>query len=73
MSTSATQGSHKYQNHYLPLPHAKFHPHWCNGLGIGPQKLKFLLRFDQNVEYKRPISLKLFSHNLQFVPRFRMR
>ena len=22
--------------------------------GVGPQKLKFLLRFDQNVEYKRP-------------------
>ena len=21
---------------------------------VGPQKLKFLLRFDQNVEYKRP-------------------
>jgi len=23
-------------------------------LSVGPQKLKFLLRFDQNVEYKRP-------------------
>ena len=23
-------------------------------MGIGPAKLKFLLRFDQNVEYKRP-------------------
>jgi len=23
-------------------------------IGVGPQKLKFLLRFDQNVEYKRP-------------------
>ena len=22
--------------------------------GVGPQKLKFVLRFDQNVEYKRP-------------------
>ena len=22
--------------------------------GVGPPKLKFLLRFDQNVEYKRP-------------------
>jgi len=32
----------------------KFHPHRCNGKGIGPQKLKFLLQFDQNVEYKRP-------------------
>jgi len=33
---------------------AKFHPHRCNDKGIGPQKFKFLLRFDQNVEYKRP-------------------
>ena len=32
----------------------QFHPHRCNGEGIGPPKLKFLLRFDQNVEYKRP-------------------
>ena len=31
---------------------AKFHPHQCNDKGIGPQKLKFLLRFDQNSEYK---------------------
>ena len=23
-------------------------------LGVGPPKLKFLLRFDRNVEYKRP-------------------
>jgi len=29
-------------------------PHRCNARGIGPPKLKFLLRFDQNVEYKRP-------------------
>jgi len=36
-----------------PLLHAKFHPHWCNNKGIVPPKLKFLLRFDQNVEYKR--------------------
>ena len=34
--------------------HAKFHPHRCNDKGAGPPKLKFLLRFDQNVEYKRP-------------------
>jgi len=37
-----------------PLIHAKFHPHRCNDKGVGPQKLKFLLRFDQNVEYKCP-------------------
>ena len=29
-------------------------PHRCNGKGTGPPKLKFLLRFDQNVEYKCP-------------------
>ena len=29
-------------------------PHRCNDKGVGPQKLKFLLRFDQNVECKRP-------------------
>jgi len=34
--------------------HAKFHPHRCNDKGVGPPKLKFLLRFDPNVEYKRP-------------------
>ena len=37
-----------------PLLHAKVQPLWCNDKGIGPPKLKFLLRFDQNVEYKRP-------------------
>ena len=36
------------------LLHVKFHPHRCNDKAAGPQKLKFLLRFDQNVEYKRP-------------------
>ena len=29
-------------------------PHRCNDKGIGPQKLKFLVIFHQNVEYKRP-------------------
>ena len=28
-------------------------PHRCNDKGVGPPKLKFLLRFDRNVEYKR--------------------
>ena len=37
-----------------PLFHAKFHPHRCNDKGVGPQKLKFVLRFDQNAEQKRP-------------------
>jgi len=31
-----------------------FTPHRCNDKGVRPKKLKFLLRFDQNVEYKRP-------------------
>jgi len=33
---------------------AKFHPHRCNDKDVGTPKLKFLLRFDRNVEYKRP-------------------
>ena len=33
---------------------AKFHHHQCNNKGVGPPKLKFLLRFDRNVEHKRP-------------------
>jgi len=37
-----------------PLLRAKFHPHRCNDKGVGPPKLNFLLRFDRNVEYKRP-------------------
>ena len=32
----------------------KFHPHRCNDKGVGPPKFKFLLRFDRNLEYKRP-------------------
>ena len=40
--------------HGGPLLHAKFHPHRCNDKGVEPPKLKFLLRFDQNVEYKCP-------------------
>jgi len=37
-----------------PLLHAKFHPHRCNDKCVGPPELKFLLRFDRNLEYKRP-------------------
>jgi len=37
-----------------PLLRAKFHPHRCNNKDVGPQKLKFLLICDQNVEYKHP-------------------
>jgi len=37
-----------------PLLHAKFHPHRCNDKGVGLPKVKFLFRFERNVEYKRP-------------------
>ena len=37
-----------------PLLQAKFCPNRCNDKGVAPPKLKFLLRFDRNVEYKRP-------------------
>ena len=36
-----------------PLLRAKFHRR-CNDKGVGPPKLKFLLRFGRNLEYKRP-------------------
>ena len=36
------------------IHHAKFHCNRRNDKATGPQKLKNLLRFDQNVEYKRP-------------------
>jgi len=58
------------------LVHAKFHPYRCNDKGVGPPKLKFLLRFDQNVEHKRPagrISCAIFTKFAEFVPHFRMR
>jgi len=41
----------------------------CTPKGVGPQKLKFLLRFDQNVKYKRPAGACL----AEFVPHFRLR
>ena len=37
-----------------PLLRAKFQPYQCNGNGVGPPKLKFLRRFDRNVEYTHP-------------------
>jgi len=51
-ATQCTDGGEIW--HVGPLVCAKFHPHRCNDKGVGPPKLKFLLRFDQNVEYKRP-------------------
>jgi len=44
----------KVEGTWGPLLRAKFHPNRCNDKDVGPQKLKFLLRFDQNVEYKCP-------------------
>ena len=47
--TCCTEGGEIW--HEGPLLRGKFHPHQCNDQGIGPPKL-----FDQNVEYKRPMS-----------------
>jgi len=44
--------------------------------GIGPTKLKFLLIFDQNVEYKRherAYPLRVFHNICRFCTHFRMR
>ena len=49
-----------------PLLLAKFHRHRCKDKGVGPPKLKFLFRFDRNLEYKR-------TKFAEFVPHFRMR
>ena len=38
------------------------HPHRCNDKGVKPQKLKFLLRYDQNVEYKCPTGAYPLRH-----------
>ena len=59
-----------------PLLLVELHPHRCNDKGTGPPKLKFLLRFDQNVEYKRPTGtypLRNFHKFAELVPYFRMR
>ena len=59
-----------------PLLHAKFHPNRCNDKGVGPPKLKFLLRFDKNVEHKRPAEaypFRIFTKFAEFAPHFRMR
>ena len=42
-----------------PLHHAKFYRHQLNEKGVGPEKLTFLLRFNQNVEYKRSAGTNL--------------
>ena len=59
----ASQGRHvarmgvkfgKEEGTKVALLHAKFQHRRCNDKSVGPQKRKFLLRFDQNVECKRP-------------------
>ena len=35
-------------------------PNWCNDKGVGHQKLKFLLKFDRNVEYRGAYLLRDF-------------
>jgi len=55
-------------------PPCQISPHQCNDKGVGPQRLKILLRFDQNVEYKRPqerIPCAIFTKFAEFVPHFR--
>ena len=54
-ATRCTDGGEVWRGEGIgPLLHAKFHPHRCNDKGVGPPKVKFLHRFDQNVEYNRP-------------------
>jgi len=50
--------------------HAKFHPHRCNDRGVGPQKLKFLHRFNKNVNINAPqgrIPCAIFTKFAEFV------
>ena len=58
-----------------PLLHAKLHPIGVTiRVYIGPQKLKFLLRFNQNVEYKRRrIPCAIFIKFADLLARFWMR
>jgi len=59
-----------------PLLHAKFYRHRCNNKGIGPPNAKFLLRFYQKLEYKRPagrIRCEIFTKFVVFVDRSSLR
>ena len=54
----------------------RLHPHQCNGKFVGPPKLKFLLTFDQNVEYERPtgrIPCAIFTKFAEFKRHLTMR
>ena len=52
-ATRCTDGGQIWHGE-VPYPLPNFTPSVCNSQGIGPPKLKFLLRFDENVEYKCP-------------------
>jgi len=43
-----------YVPNFVKIHFYFYRQHWCHDKGVGPPKLKFLLRFDRNVEYKRP-------------------
>ena len=64
----APQGRHVAPMGLRSPPPCQISPPSVQRQGCRTPKPKFLLRFDQNVEYKRPAgaySLKLFSQNLQ--------
>ena len=52
-ATRCTDGGEIWHREGAPPP-CQISPHRCNDKGVVPQKLKFLLTFDRNVEYKRP-------------------
>ena len=49
-----------------PLLRAKSHPHRCNDKGVGPPKLKFLLRFNRNLEYPGSIPCAICTKFAEF-------
>jgi len=55
-ATRCTDGGEIWHGggHQRSHPPCQTSPHRCNNKGVGPTKFKFLLRFDRNVEYKRP-------------------
>jgi len=60
----------------VPLLQAKFHSIGATVRVYGPKKTKFLLRFDQNVEFKRPAGaypLRDFHKFAEFVSCYRIR
>ena len=59
-----------------PLLRAKFHPHRCNGKGVGPQNLNFYSDLTEMWNINAPqghIPCAIFTKFAEFVPHFRMR